>query len=119
MESMVWEHSTLPAKQFKTAVSIGKVMTVNFWDIDRSILIDFTPCDATVTAVADKVTLQHLKEAIQCWRPGLLYQSLLLLHDNARLCSVQPTTVLLNTRHWECVPNPPCSPSLGPSNLRV
>lgn len=47
------------------------------------------------------------------------YQSVLLLHDNARLCSVQTTTVLLNTWHWECVPHPQYSTHFGPLDFHM
>jgi hypothetical protein len=30
VESMVWKHSTLPGKQFKTTVSIGKAVAASF-----------------------------------------------------------------------------------------
>jgi hypothetical protein len=47
------------------------------------------------------------------------YQSVLMLHENGRLCSVQATTVLLNTWCWECVPYPPYSAHFGPTDFRM
>jgi hypothetical protein len=39
MESVIWEHSILPAKEkFKTSVSKGKVMATVFWEIHCRIL---------------------------------------------------------------------------------
>ena len=42
----------LPGKRnFKTTVSMGKVMAANLWGIHGMILIDLVPCDGMVTAV--------------------------------------------------------------------
>jgi hypothetical protein len=62
------------------------------------------------------MTLQNLKEAIHFRMPRL---PVLLLHDNGRLYSVQVTTVLLNTWHWECVPHPPYSTHFVPTDFRM
>jgi hypothetical protein len=56
MQTMVWKHSTLPAKKkFKATVDMGKVIATIFWNICRFILNDFMPCDVMVSAFACQV----------------------------------------------------------------
>jgi hypothetical protein len=56
MQTVVWEHSRLPAKKkFKVTMARGNMIAKSFWNICWFIHIDFMLCCMMVTAFAYQV----------------------------------------------------------------
>jgi histone-lysine N-methyltransferase SETMAR len=60
----------------------------------------------------------HLRPAMKSKRLGLLNTGILLQHDNARPHSVRSAVVTFQDV-FECLPHPPYSPDLAPSDFHV
>ena len=62
----------------------------------------------------------QLRPAIKSKRRGLLSSGVLLQHENARPNHTARTTVATFTDlHFECLPHPPYSPDLAPSDFHM
>ncbi|GFN87146.1 histone-lysine N-methyltransferase SETMAR [Plakobranchus ocellatus] len=70
---MIWKHPSYPVtKKFKVQRSAAKVMATVFWDAKGVILLDILPQGQCINAARCCSTLDRLKKAIHCKRPGLL-----------------------------------------------
>ena len=61
----------------------------------------------------------HLLPAIKSKRRGLLSTGVLLQHDNARSHTARSTVATIQDLSFECLPHPPYSPDLAPSDVHV
>ncbi|GFO24582.1 histone-lysine N-methyltransferase SETMAR [Plakobranchus ocellatus] len=64
-------------------------------------------------------TLDRLKEAIRCKRPGLLRRGVVLQNDNATPHSANLTQQWLQRYGWEILRHPAHSPDLAPSDFHL
>jgi len=72
----------------------------------------------TSTTYADLLK-NHLRPAIKSkWR-GLLSTGVLLQHDNARPHTARSNVAKIQDLSFDCLPHPPYSPDLAPSNFHV
>ncbi|GBM77857.1 hypothetical protein AVEN_24609-1 [Araneus ventricosus] len=92
-------------------------MCTVFWDRQGILLVEFLPRGETINAVRYCETLRQLRRAIQNKRRGILSQSILLLHDNARTHSAVVTQNLIQQFGWEKFDHPPHRPDLAPSDF--
>jgi histone-lysine N-methyltransferase SETMAR len=60
-----------------------------------------------------------LRPAIKSKRRGLLIIGVLLQHDNPRLHNARSTVATIQDLSFECLPHPPYSPDLAPSDFHV
>lgn len=119
--SKEWRHSTSPKpKKFRATLSAGKVMLTLFWDNKGAILEHYMPRGSTVNSESYCDLLQnHLKPAIRSKRRGLLRSGVLLQHDNARPHTSRVTVEKISNLRFECLPHPPYSPDLAPSDYHI
>lgn len=119
--SKEWRHTSSPKpKKFRTQLSAGKVMLTLFWDARGVILEDYMPHGVTVTSVTYSELLKNrLQPAIRTKRRGLLSTGILLQHDNARPHTARSTVATIQDLKFECLPHPPYSPDLAPSDYHV
>ena len=61
----------------------------------------------------------HLRLAIKFKRRGLLITGVLLQHDNARTHTASSTVATIQDLSFDCLPHPPYSPDLAPSDFHV
>ena len=62
----------------------------------------------------------HLRPAIKSKRRGLLLNTgVLLQHDNARPHTARSAVATIQDLSFECLPHPPYSPDLAPSDFHV
>ena len=119
--SREWCHTSSPKpKKFRTQPSVGKVMLTLFWDERGVILEHYMPRGNTVTSApyADLLN-NHLRPAIKSKRRGLLSRGVLLQHDNARPRTAHSIVATIQDLSFECLPHPPYSPDLAPSDFHV
>jgi histone-lysine N-methyltransferase SETMAR len=75
---------------------------------------------STVTsATYSHLLRENLKPAIRQKRRGLLTTGVFLLHDNARPHNATATVSTIEEQRFECIPHPPYSPDLAPSDFYV
>jgi histone-lysine N-methyltransferase SETMAR len=119
--SKEWRHPSSPKpKKFRTQPSAGKVMLTLFWDERGVILEHYMPRGNTVTrATYTELLRNHLRPAIKSKRRGLLSKGVLLQHDNARPHTAHATTETIEALHFQCLPHPPYSPDLAPSDFHL
>jgi len=60
-----------------------------------------------------------LRPAIKSKRRGLLSTGVLLQHDNPRPLTTRSTVATIQDLPFECLPHPPYSPDLSPSDFYV
>jgi histone-lysine N-methyltransferase SETMAR len=89
-----------------------------FWDRKHVLLVEFLPQGPTINAGVYCNTLQKLRCAIQNKRRGMLSQSVVMLHDNARPHTAAATRLIV-TFGWEQFNHPPYSSDLAPSDFHV
>ena len=78
------------------------------------------PRGNTVTTVTYAELLKnHLPPAIKSKRCGHLSTGVLLQHDNAGPHTAHSTVATIQDLSFECLPCPPYSPDLTPSDLNV
>jgi len=83
-----------------------------------SLLGQKRPRGTTVTSASYSDLLKnHLRPAIKSKRRGLLSSGVLLQHDNARSHTARTTVATITDLHFECLPHPPYSPDLAPSDF--
>ena len=61
----------------------------------------------------------HLRPAIKSTRHGFLSTRVLLQHDNAWPHTARSTVATIQDLSFECLPHPPYSPDLTPSDFHV
>ena len=97
-------------------------MLTLFWDERGVILEHYIPRGNTVTrAMYEYAYLlkNHLRPEIRSKRCGLLSTGILLQHDNARPHTASSTVATIQDMSFECLPHPPYSPDLAPSDFHV
>jgi len=114
-------HTSSPKlKKFRTQPSAGKIMLTFFWDERGVILEHYMPRGSTVTSATYADLLKnHLHPAIRSKRRGLLSTGVLLQHYNARPHTARSTVATIQDLSFECLPHPPYSPDLTPSDFHV
>jgi len=95
-------------------------MLTLFWDEKGVILEHYTPRGTTVTSASySDLLTNHLWPAVKSKRCGLLSSGVLLQHDNARSHTAHTTVATITDLHFECLPHPPYSTDLAPSDFRM
>jgi len=119
--SKEWRHtSSRKPKKFRTQPSAGNVMLTLFWDERRVILEHYMPRGNSVSSATYADLLNnHLRPAIKSKGRGLLSTGVLLQHDNARPHTARSTVATTQDLSFECLPHPPYSPDLVPSDFHV
>ena len=119
--SKEWRHTSSPKpKKFLTQPYAGKVMVTLFWDERGLSLERYMPRGNTVTSTTYADLLKNqLLPAVKSKRRGLLSTGVLLQHDNARSHTARSTVTTIQDLSFECLPHPPYSPDLAPSDFHV
>ena len=95
-------------------------MLTLFWDERGVILEHYTLRVNTVNSATYADLLKnHLRSAIKSKQCGLLSTGVLLQHDNARPHTTRSTAATIQDLSFECLPHPPYSPDLAPSDFYV
>jgi histone-lysine N-methyltransferase SETMAR len=95
-------------------------MLTLFWDERGVILGHYIPRGKTVTSATYADLLKnHLRRAIKSKRRGLLSTGVLLQHDTARPHTAHSTVATIQDLSFECLPYPPYSPDIAPSDFHV
>jgi hypothetical protein len=95
-------------------------MLTLFWGQRGVILEHYTPRGNTVISASySDLLMNHLRPAIKTKRCGLLSTGVILHHDNARPHTARATAVTIEDLHFECLPHPPYSPDLAPSDYHM
>jgi histone-lysine N-methyltransferase SETMAR len=91
-----------------------------FWEINGPILEHYMSKGTTITRSSYcDLLVNHLKPAIRSKHRGLLTTGVLLLHDNAWPHTAHATVAKIKDLHFQCLPHPPYSPDLEPSDFHV
>jgi histone-lysine N-methyltransferase SETMAR len=116
-----WCHTSSPkSKKFHTQPSAGNVMLTVFWDEQGVILKHYMNRGNTVTSTMYAYLLKnHLRPAIKSKRCGPLSTGVLLQHENAWSHTAHSTVATIQDQSFECLPHPPYSPALAPSDFHV
>ena len=116
-QSSQWKrkHEGVPIK-IKSAPSAGKRMATVFWVRKGILSIDWLPEKTTINSDYYISELEELREVIKRERLGKLSKGILLQHDNARPHVSYQTKDAIRRLGFECLPHPPYSPDLAPSN---
>ena len=88
-------------------------MLTLFWDERGVILEHYMPRGNTVTSATYADFLNQVK------RRGLLSTGVLLQHDNARPLTARSPVATIQDLSFECLPHPPYSSDLAPSDFHV
>ena len=120
-QSMEWRHTLSPKpKKVRVQRSAGKVMLTFFWDYNGPILEHYMPRGSIVTsATYSNLLRENLKPAIRQKRRGFMTTGVCLLHDNAKPNTATATVSTIEEMWFECIPHPPYSPDLAPSDFHV
>ena len=120
-QSMEWRHTSSPKpRKVRMQQSAGKVMLTFLWDYNRLILEHYMPRGSSVTsATYSNLLRENLKPTIGQKRCRLLTTGVRLLHDNARPHTATATVSTIKELRFECIPHPPYSPDLAPSDFQV
>ena len=116
-QSSQWKRKyEAPPVKVKCAPSAGKRMATVFWDREGILSIDWLPEKTTINSDYYVSELQELREAIKRERRGKLTRGIYLQHDNARPHVSGKTTDAIRRLGFKCLPHPPYSPDLAPSD---
>jgi len=119
-QSTEWRHSGSPRpKKFRSQRSAGKVLASVFWDKDGVILIKYLKTGETINAGVYSNYLIELKEVLKKKRRGKVSSGVQFLQDNAPSHKAHQTMQLLVDLGFTCVPHPPYSPDLAPSDYHL
>ena len=91
-------------------------MSTVFWDRKGIPSIDWFPDKTTINSDYYLSELRELREVIKRERRGKLSKGILLQHDNARSHVSYQTKDAIRRFGFECLPHPPYSPDLAPSD---
>ena len=95
-------------------------MLTLFWGEKGVNLEHYTPRGTTVTSASYSDLLKnHLRPAIKSKRRGFLSSGVILQLDNARPHTARTKVSTITDLHFECLPHPPYSPDLAPSDFHV
>ena len=89
------------------------------WDERGVILEHYMPRGNTVNNATYADLRNHLRPAIKSKRCALLSTGVLLQHDNAGPHTAGSTVPTIRDLSFECLPHPPYSPDLDPSDFHV
>ena len=119
--SKEWCHTPSPKpKRFRTQPPAGNVMLTLFWDEQGEILENYmSRWNIMTSATYAGLLKNHVRPAIKSKRRGLLSTGVLLQHDNARPHTARSTDATIQGLSFECLPHPPNSPDLAPSDFHV
>ncbi|GBN95292.1 Mariner Mos1 transposase [Araneus ventricosus] len=120
-QSMEWRHSrSHTQKNSKHRCQHTKSCALCY-GMDRHgiLLVEFLPRGKTINAVRYCETLRKLRCTIQNKIRGMLSQSTVLPHDNARPHSAGVTQNLIQQFGLEEFDHPPYSPNLAPSDYHL
>jgi len=120
-QNIEWRHTSSPKpKKVRVQGSAGKAMLTFFWDYNGPILEHYMPRGSIViSATYSNVLRENLKPAIRQKRRGLLTTGVCPLHENARPHTATATVSTIEELRFECIPHPPYSPDLAPSDFHV
>jgi len=91
-----------------------------FWDERGVIFEHYIPRGNTVkSAMYADLLENHQLPVIKSKRRGLLSTGVLLQQDNARPHTARSTVATIQNLSFECLPHPPYSPDLVPSDFYV
>ncbi|GFR97648.1 tryptophan 2,3-dioxygenase [Elysia marginata] len=116
---MTWKRPSSPVtKKFKVQRYAAKAMATLLWDAKFVILLDILPQGQCINASKYCSTLDQLRDAIRCKRPGLLRRSVGLQHN------MTPHSANLTQRWLQCsglkiLPHPAHSPDHAPSDFHL
>lgn len=105
-----------PPLKSKAPPSMGKRMATIFWDAEGIILLKWLPEGQTINSTYYIQILEDLKAAVKEKRRGKWSKEVWLQHDNARPHTSHATTAALKHLGFKCLPHPPYSPDLAPSD---
>ena len=108
----------MPEKSKGVYISTSKVM-MNFFDCRGARLVDYLERGAIISEKGYANTLQKLGRAIKSRRPGMLWDGIILLHDNARPHTANLVRDKLQRFGWETRQHPPYSPNLSPWDFHI
>ena len=91
-------------------------MATVFRDREGIIHLDWLPEKTTINSDYYVEELKELRQAIKRERRGKLTRGVLLQHDNARPHVSSKTMAAIDDLGFECLPHPPYSPDLAPSD---
>ena len=119
--SKEWHHTPSPKpKKFRTQPSAGKVMLTLFWDERGVILKHYMSRGNTMTSATYADLLKNdLRPTINSKRRGRLNTGVSQQHDNARPHTTRSTVATIQDLSFQCLPHPPYSPDLAPSDFHV
>jgi len=118
---MEWSHTLSPKpKKVQVQQSAAKVMLTFFWDYNGLILEHYMPRGSPLTsATYSNLLRENLKPAIRQKRRGLLTMGVCFLHNNAKTHAATTTVLTIKELRFECIPHPPYSSDLAPSDFHV
>jgi len=94
-------------------------MLTLFWDERGLIFEHYMPRGNTVTSATYADLKNRLHPAIKSKQHGLLSTGVLLQHYNAWPHTARSTVATIQDLSFECLPHPPYSPDLTPSDFHV
>jgi len=95
-------------------------MLTFFWNYNGAILEHYMPRGSTVTsATYSNLLRESLKPAIRQKWCGLLTTRVCLLQDNGMPHTATATVSTIEDLRFECIPHPPYSPDLTPSDFYI
>lgn len=100
----------------------NKSMAIFFWDVKGVIFWKLLESNQTMTSDVYCEMLEELKRALQSQRRRSLdttNHGIKILQDNARPHVARATITKLNEINLPCIPHPPYSPDLSPSDFHL
>ncbi|KAI6646965.1 Transposase [Oopsacas minuta] len=91
-------------------------MATVLWDREGIIHLDWLPEKTTINRDYYVDELKELRKASKCEMRGKLTRGALLQHYNARPHESSKTMAAIDDLRFECLPHPPYSPDLAPSD---
>ena len=120
-ESKERHHTSSPKlKKFRTRQSAGKVTLTLFLD-ERGLILEHYMPRGTLWPVQRMQISSRIwvRPAIKSKRRGLLSTGVSLQHDNAQPHTARSNVATIQDLSFKCLPHPPYSPDLAPSDLHV
>lgn len=119
-QSKVWvRRGSAPPVKFKATRSTGKTLLTVYWDCQGIVMVDYLQRGRTMTGEYYAELLRRLREAVKVERRGKLSRGVLLQHDNAAPHNAHVSTTAAHDCGYECLPHPPYSPDLAPSDFHL
>ena len=116
-QSKQWKRWDEPVPiKVKAVPSARKRMATVFWDREGILLLDWLPEKTTISSDYYIEELKELRQGIKRERRGKLSRGVLLQHDIAKPHVSSKTVAVIRELAVECLPHPPSSPDLAPSD---